>query len=879
MSKSFTYNLIVTQSKDAIDTLFFDTIGGIQVRRDLLQSFESLGDLADDLLVSPYNNSDFLSFETEMNGGGTSTFTTLKLVETARVLERFLMPTDGVTEIVLNKFKRRIADLKDKSANPFLKEAMAVRPAYYISYGVGDDLSKWSGPYCVNLIDTVLSVDSDGIRTLELTFTPTQETIKLFSNKVLLKDTASLTKSTFDGIAAIAEKLKYDAKIFFPVIPDKEGSLRKTLKENNKDDGDTWNNAIRRLIKKYLNDIRKSAPSGNTLVLFDQDLDVKEDGPIVVKSKPYSDIISTYQAKLKEFGIGIFAAGIEEQVGETRDRAKEDIARKPIKDKIAGLKGKLSRIAENDTNKEARDKITDQIKLLEEDAEAISVYREETGRAAGRVGEFLGAALASTGGPGIRYWLPASKPDPENVALRAARRGFSNPDSPANSKSGANAPEVILEMAVDIPTDKADGGKLELLSPLYTFFRTLNGVSETKIQPTIFEESNINVNKLLRKHGLIPKLESGDEESPVLIIGDEDVIKSLIYTRTGELPDLNLAVYSYGEDGDSRATLIDKWTAYRKELREVYPLVKGITSSFGEEIDFGPYEEKYRDRITDDSLVFMHNLKNSNVTELTVDASPYRAELLNLTSELSYKLIDQAATTGKLTSDTLFFQEFEKRWDKYSGQGKDLTPSAAISIINDDVDLLRLIRDTSVGKFDTVSFLDILRWSLDLSGTGSAGGRFRTDGAFKVPTNGNTAKSNADLLRRAIGYTYEVNIRTLPFFNIVNYLKRDCLLVGVPNKIIGSTFREEDLPPPSMYSNSYGIYGYKHVITPDQAYSEFKLFQDNMVPVPTIKKAIGDVVDYKKLNKSDEDYEALRRSGFFLDGLYGDAAKPPSKPK
>lgn len=846
MSKSFTYNLIVTQSKEAIDTLFFDTIGGIKVRRDLLQSFESLGDLADDLLISPYNNSDFLSFETEMNGGGTSTFTTLKLVETDRVLERFLMPTDGVTEIVLNKFKKRIGELKGKSVNSFLKKAMAVRPAYYISYGVGDDLSKWSGPYCVNLIDTVLSVDSDGIRTLELTFTPTQETIKLFSNKVLLKDTDSLTKSTFDGIAAIAEKLKYDAKIFLPVMPDKEGSLRKTLKEN--DDGDTWNNAIRRLIKKYLSDIRASVPSDNTLVLFDQDLDVKEDGPIVVKSKPFSDIISTYQAKLKEFGIGIFAAGIASPDGETRDRAKEDIARKPIKDKIAGLKGKLSRIAETTANKEKRDEITAQIKLLEEDVEAIRVY---TNKGPSELTKAKTTRSGLTGMQNTTYVLREGVQ--ENVLLRAARKGSFNPDSKSNSsKASPNKSEVILEMAVDIPTDKADGGKLELLSPLYTFFRILNGVSETKIQITMFEESNINVIKLLRKHGLIPDLKSGDEESSVLIIGDEDVIKSLIYTRTGELPDLNPAVYSYGKDGDSRKKLIDKWTAYRKELREVYPLVKGITSSFGEEIDFGPYERDYGDRITDDSLVFMHNLKNSNVTELTVDASPYRAELLNLTSELSYKLIDQAATTGKLTSDYAFFQEFEKQYDTYAGKGKDLTPSAIISIINNDTGLLSLIKKSSVGKLDTVSFFDILRWSLDLSGTGSSGGRFRTDGAFKVPTNGNTAKSNADLLRRAIGYTYEVNIRTLPFFNIVNYLKRDCLLVGVPNKIIGSTFREEDLPPPSMYSNSYGIYGYKHVITPDQAYSEFKLFQNNMVPVPSIKKTIGDVVDFKKLNELNE---------------------------
>ena len=68
MSKSFTYNLIVTQSKEAIDRLFFDTAvpsnGGLgKTRRDLLQSFEDLGDLADDILISPYNNSDFLSFE------------------------------------------------------------------------------------------------------------------------------------------------------------------------------------------------------------------------------------------------------------------------------------------------------------------------------------------------------------------------------------------------------------------------------------------------------------------------------------------------------------------------------------------------------------------------------------------------------------------------------------------------------------------------------------------------------------------------------------------------------------------------------------------------------------------------------------------------
>ena len=828
MSKSFTYNLIVTQSKEAIDRLFFDTAvpsnGGLgQTRRDLLQSFEDLGDLADDILISPYNNSDFLSFETEMNGGGTSTFTTIKLVETARVLERFVIPTDGVSEVVINEFKKRIANLGDKADNQFLNEVMSVRPDYYISYGVGDDISKWSGPYCVSLMDTVLSVDFDGIRTLELTFTPTQETIKLFSNKVLLANlTEKKKKSSFDTLAAIADKVTYDKSILVPVAPETDGSLRKVLKPNK--DGDSWNNAIRRLIREYLFGIRKSVSIGNILVLFDQDLDAEEDGPIVVKAKPYSDIISTYQAKLREFGIGIFAGGSRSEEQKKRDRAKEDIARKPIKDKIAELNCTLPGVTGGSRNysklsKEQIINVENQIKLLEKDLEAIRVYSE--GKSELTTSIKIGGLIT---GNFLRKGVQ------ENVALRAAQKLFCNPDSTSNAGKASTAPpSVILEMAVDVPTDKVVGEKLELLSPLYTFFKTLNEVSETKIQPTIFEENNINTTKLLHKHGLIT-----NPTDPVLFIGDEDIIKNLIYTLTGGLPEnIDDPVFSYG---DSRRDLKAKWTAYREELKELNPFVRGITSSFGEEIDFGPYEYRFRKKITTDSLVFMHNLKNSNVIELTVDASPYRAELLNLNAELSYKLIDLAANKAELAPD---FKIFKYLKNKYGGDASSLGPSEIVDTINNDTVALKMIKEEGVSGLDSYYFFDILRATS--SGVGG----------LKIPTKGNTTKSNADLLRRAIGYTHEVNIRTLPFFNIVNYLKRDCLLVGVPNKIIGSTFREEDLPPPSMYSNRYGIYGYKHVITPDDAYSEFKLFQNNIIPASQLKVQIGKMLDFTPLAAED----------------------------
>jgi len=66
----------------------------------------------------------------------------------------------------------------------------------------------------------------------------------------------------------------------------------------------------------------------------------------------------------------------------------------------------------------------------------------------------------------------------------------------------------------------------------------------------------------------------------------------------------------------------------------------------------------------------------------------------------------------------------------------------------------------------------------------------------------------------------------LPFFNSIDYLNRDCLLVGAPNRIVGSKIdRERDkLPEPAVFSNNYNILSYKHVINSSEAYSEFELY-------------------------------------------------------
>jgi hypothetical protein len=55
-------------------------------------------------------------------------------------------------------------------------------------------------------------------------------------------------------------------------------------------------------------------------------------------------------------------------------------------------------------------------------------------------------------------------------------------------------------------------------------------------------------------------------------------------------------------------------------------------------------------------------------------------------------------------------------------------------------------------------------------------------------------------------------------------------LLGSANKIIGSKVdsRRDKIPAPAVFSNGYYIFGYKHVITARDAYSEFTLYNPNL---------------------------------------------------
>ena len=100
-----------------------------------------------------------------------------------------------------------------------------------------------------------------------------------------------------------------------------------------------------------------------------------------------------------------------------------------------------------------------------------------------------------------------------------------------------------------------------------------------------------------------------------------------------------------------------------------------------------------------------------------------------------------------------------------------------------------------------------------------------TKSSITVPTE-NRVKEEMNIINTMNKYIYNVNIKTLPFFNIPSFVGRDCILFGKPSTIIGSKQLNEVLSKnPAFYTGKYQIVSYKHRISSSDAYSEFSLLK------------------------------------------------------
>jgi len=925
MSKSFTYNIVLTKSKEVAGKLFFtQSITGNTVNtRRLSTIFTGLTDneKKDTLIVSPFSDVGFISLINEFPGGGKPRFITMKFIESVELLENFLIPSNAQEELVTNRFKKRINNLSQLTPD-LLDILKKFRPRFYLAYGIGDDVSEWAGPLAIELSDANLSITSDGVRELELGFMPTQETVKVFTNRQFIDQDLAQGQSIFDTTRATSDLLESRASLDFKLVnqlpvmtaslDDPKRQVRaiitqpSSIDENpgprladQNFDGDTWNFAIRRLIREYLSVKYQSLPKGNILVLFNQDLDKPasdKDAAFNRKGSKDQSFVQLYRDTLAEYGISVSFP--MKRVGPTQtpeDKSKADIiARNSVQ--IAIKRARLEEINEIFNRAASREAVNEgrprqdiplsiEAEKLVKDIEflegQINVVRAETPDPVESNEE---EDFSSRGPVFIKNQILLNESRPAKISDKAMR---GNPDfnieiegTLSDFELFGRQPEVTLSFRVDHKTSEIDNNILESLKPFYKFFSKLKTKIDTAFDPIIFEENDMRITTTLFQNKLIE-----DKNSPVVVIGDRTLIRDLMYGHSKSLPIIGKAL-SYGGfnvipppvlDGPlpslippvnevlskTPSELQEHWSNYRKEIISVLYDKKNRTSSFKETIDFGPYKG-FSNSITDESLVFMHNLKNSNVIDVSFDASPYKGELLNVQNESIYGLLDQALEGNQdLLDNTLKLRAFEYLAKFVKDQG--VNPDDLVEVVN----LFRnnlskvewTIRKAGLDKLPAFDFIELLIFKLN--------GNDFSD-VIRKNRPGQTAKVAADTLRKVSSYILSVNLKTLPFFSTVDFLGRKCVLVGAPNKIIGSKVNSprDSIPAPSVFSNGYYIFGYKHVITARDAYSEFTLYQHGLGDFASdaIKKTTADLLGIENnSNKSvnvkipDQDQGGLDR--------------------
>ena len=448
-------------------------------------------------------------------------------MESQRLLEKFVIPGDGVSNIIQKDFRERNPDLS-KLTSEVLTAMKNQRPRYYISFGVGDDLSEWAGPFCVDLIDANLSITADGVREIELGFTPTMESIKIFTNKVFFDNNDTLRRNIDNANSAQVNKLQIRTEMEFDLPEDMALSIPTQLKKQNQD-GDRWNYAIRGLIKKFLNQSFKSIKEGNVLVLFPHDLDTPaNDANALINVTPSTDstlgknfknkdIVSRYRSRLGEYGISISPLKVLDPES-LKDPTKSEIYTEvSIRDKLKSINASLNELRKKYSYYDTKTKVLtlDENKLNKNKADKTNYDNLIASSKKYRDKDAKIAKFAKDKGIIIRKYIDTTLDRVVSMAYT------SNPDKNGETKTPF-ARKIKLGFLEDISTEQEKSSqKLLLLKPLYKFFMKLN--EKSGIDWTIFEENNMQTVRLLKEAGLIE-----DGNAPIVVVGDLNLITSIL---------------------------------------------------------------------------------------------------------------------------------------------------------------------------------------------------------------------------------------------------------------------------------------------------------------------------------------------------------------
>ena len=911
--KSFPYNVILSKDPKDVRTMFFG-LGIAKASFDKFFTDENFSSKLDtSLLISQRNNKGFIEMEFDKAYSQGKMQVMMKFVESSEILEYFAFDIDPVDGLVKKQIKSQITNTKSEEAREKLVAEFAdYSTTFYLAFGMGDNPKNWTGPLSMSLTNAHLSVREDGIREAEFIFTIDPNSYKLYHN-MSLQSHAKAVGSVQYGKALNDTRITKATSLF------KHDGTKPFYNPF----GYSWNFTIRDLLRKYLSEIYTDSPVGNILPLFSKDLDQsgeEKNSPINIATFSGGRNIDDLDSNLKQFGISL----------ENLPSVKAKVETSPMPEStqtVMKSKGFNSSPSNPPTASPAASPANSKGDLIDylinnpfeiipydkgiSDSERSFIVRERD-----KLVKSMGGALPGT----RRSSRMAGVVDPEDprradgsipleyrlsnvdnayvrremaLELRISNKSKINDlratrankdaigelqDNAVVKSTQSNAnPDAGMETDTDDTSERKPGeakismaavdmaGKGSVTDPLNQFARGLIATRDKQTDIVLTEESDLFILRNLKRFGLIE-----DENAPVILFGEREIIRNLIYTLgTGgkesnqdSLPQNMGVITSYQESRSE--DLKNAWRQYIKATLEDYE-GRGNTSCYREKAIIGdnPSDFGYEDGM----ITFMHNVKNSNILNIELDDKTFFAYFKSLLVDSDIRTHANNIKAAQILKESIVDLEDIAEYIKVAMVGDLPYPYSSPSQIKSDLievlyaegdrELLDLIRaKPKLLNFDTMDFIEIITFLVQ----GKTGkDLIESVGTYQVTQNTQVGRTYADIIRDYRRLTRQIRIKTLPFFNQGPRLwYSPCFVYALGNTIKGSTRTQNVAKTPTFFSGGYRITGFRHVISNSESYSEFKLTKDDSNdnnPIGAkIPKKLGDFI--RNWNRKEETRDA-----------------------
>lgn len=360
-------------------------------------------------------------------------------------------------------------------------------------------------------------------------------------------------------------------------------------------------------------------------------------------------------------------------------------------------------------------------------------------------------------------------------------------------------------------------GMNDPMGPVMSLLRNISNLSgiEELVDPVAVIENNVDIVKEIYDtyNGTLPDYITTPDE-PVLIIGENFLIQNVIYGKpVGDQSKVaNLMV-------GPRDTVVKKVYEGRKTLQPIIQRRKDrkpYVSIFDEEAPVVPEDfalpQDVSDKIRAFNIpVFRMNTQNANVLSLTANSDAF---LISTIGQVSRQLMISATKNATASKEDLLHSKFN-----------------ATGVINKITNYLT----SAYNQSNVNNAYSVLSPSLvgvpnfDEMGGDLANLILAPDAALVGPNPLTTSNSSSSLIAylynffRLFSLQHTAIIKTVPHFNFsdTELLGDNCIFFKNINK---SLLGEEPVTN-SIYTGVWLITGFKHVISGDDAYSEFSIIK------------------------------------------------------